>query len=661
MAEKISRTVNAKFSMLHGIVIRSTIESGTVLGVTLPDLDSRFVVVGPRDVLGENSVQVFGDSMPLFASSQVTYQGQPLLAIFGPDAETVEVKAREIEVDFQLPASQSTQISKESNVVSKSLEYSWGDIGSVMKEAVATVERTYTDRGECTSEHTLSIVRVTPTDDNLVVEAPTQWPFHVHRTVAQTCGRPEKKIVVNLTTYFSVKDEFLLLPSILASIAALAAIKSNRPVQISSRFPTYKPQVTINRKTALDTTKKPIGEALAVTVDQGASSFFSDEMFRQLLAGLIPQYQLQAFALKVDFKVSNHAPAHFYGDLGYSTAVFSSEAHASAIARETQMNPANWRLKYYTEYSERAAVITTTSISKLRDIIGEICATSDFARHSAVYELQRRMRKPLSTFLNYTRGVGIACSAGVSGFSSTFASLPQFRITLTLDANNKVVLNTSFLPTQRISSLWKALIAKELNIERETIILGSPDTATLVDSGPNVLSQQIERFSQMIIKACAAIKAKRFQMPLPLVETIHMQEVAPTQGALFQSGTWGALILELEVNTITLQVEIRHIRCSFLFSQIFDKKALIARLRHIIMLSLEECGAVFNSVRDNSPALIVTVAEQTGAAIPGSTDSALRGMILAAYSSALSQALNSEVNTLPVKGDDIIGFMRKIE
>jgi hypothetical protein len=79
------------------------------------------------------------------------------------------------------------------------------------------------------------------------------------------------------------------------------------------------------------------------------------------------------------------------------------------------------------------------------------------------------------------------------------------------------------------------------------------------------------------------------------------------------------------------------------------------------MLSLEECGAVFSPIKEHSPALVVMVKEQAGAAIPGSTDSALRGMILAAYSSALSQALNSEVNTLPVKGDDIIGFMRKIE
>jgi CO/xanthine dehydrogenase Mo-binding subunit len=660
MAEKISRTVNAKFSLLHGIVIRSTIESGIVLGVTLPDLDSRFVVVGPKDLVGDNRLQVFDEAMPLFAASQVTYQGQPLLAIFGPDAETVEVKAREIEVDFQLPASQTQPATLEPAEPHQPLEYGWGDRESVLAEAASSIERTYTDRGECTSEHMVTFVRVTPSDDKLVVEAPTQWPFHIRETVAQVCGRPQEKIVVNPNEYFSVKDEYLVLPSILAAIASLAAIKSNRPVQISSRFPTYKPQITINRKTTLDATKRPTAETVTVTVDQGAAPFFSAEMFRQLLAGIIPQYQLQAFSIKVDFQVSNHPPAHFYGDLGYSTAVFSSEAHASAIARETQMNPANWRLKYYTEYHERTAVINTTPISKLRDIIGEICATSDFARHSAVYELQRRMKKPLSTFLNYTRGVGIACGAGVSGFSSAFPSLPQFQIKLTLDTNSKVLLNTSFYPSQRIASLWKALISKELNIERDTIIIGSPDTTDMVDSGPNVLSQEVESFSQMIISACAAIKTKRFQEPLPLMETIHLQDVASSK-ALFSCGTWGALILELEVNTVTLQVEIRHIRCSFLFSRIFDEKALIARLRHIIMLSLEECGAVFSPIKEHSPALVVMVKEQAGAAIPGSTDSALRGMILAAYSSALSQALNSEVNTLPVKGDDIIGFMRKIE
>ncbi len=661
MAEKILKPVNAKFSMLHGIIIRSTIESGKMIGVTLPDLDDRFHVIGPRDVKGSNIVRILDDTMPLFAASQISYQGQPLLALFGPDTETVEVKAREIEFDFQLPSADPSIASSSSLRTHSPILYSWGNAEQLMKEATSVVERTYTDKEENTSEYIVSFVRAIPSEDTITIEVPTQWPHHVRETVAEVCGKQKKKIIVVPGPYFSIKDEKLIYPSMLACIAALATIKSKKPVQMASRFPTYKPKVTIARRTALDTNKKPFAETVTVVVDQGAFPFFSSEMFRHFLTGLIPLYSLQAFSVKVNFIASDHPPAHFYGDLGYSSALFSTEAHASTLAGETQMNPANWRLKHYTEYPERNSIITTPPSAKLRDIIGELCTQADFARHSAVYELQRKVKKPLSTFLNYSRGVGIACSAGISGFSSTFSLSQQYNISITLESNNKVLINTSFYPTPKVTTLWKGIISKELGLERENIAFCCANTAEMVDSGPNVLCQDIERASFMINRCCTAIKSKRFQEPLPITESVFSRSAITNPNVLFSSGSWGALILELEVNTISLEVEIRQIWCNIAFSQIFDRKLLIGKLRHIIMMSLHECGAVFSYGKDREPSVIITVTDQAGMSSPGAVDSALRGMILAAYSSALSQALNSEVCSLPVKGDNIIQYVRKSE
>ena len=658
MAEKISKPVNAKFSMLHGIIIRSTIESGKILGVTLPNLDNRFHVVGPRDVKGSNIVRILDDTMPLFTTSKISFQGQPLLALFGPDAETVEVKAREIEFDFQLPSTDPSVVGSSSLRNHSPIIYSWGDAAQLIKEAASIVEFTYTDKEENTSEHIVSFVRATPSEENITIEVPTQWPHHVRETVSEVCGKPKKKIIVIPTPYFSIKDEKLIYPSILAGIAALASIKSKKPVQIASRFPTFKPKVTITRKTALDANKKPFAETVTVVADQGAFQLFSSEMCRHFLAGLIPLYSLQAFSITVNFIASDHPPAHFYGDLGYSSALFSTEAHASALARETQMNPANWRLKYYAEYPERNTIITTPPSAKLRDMIGEICTQADFARHSAVYELQRKVKKPLSTFLNYSRGLGIACGAGISGFSSTFSLTQQYNIALTLESNNKVLVNTSFFPTSKVVSLWKGLIAKELGIERDTISFCCTNTSEMVDSGPNVLCQDIERASFMITRCCTAIKTKRFQEPLPITETVFSRSAITNPNVLFSSGSWGVIILELEVNTISLEVEIRQIWCNIAFSQIFDRRLLIGKLRHIIMMSLHECGAVFGYGKNREPSLKITVTDQAGTSSPGTIDSALRGMILAAYSSALSQALNSEVCALPVKGDNIIQYVR---
>ena len=103
MAEKLQRPTGFKQGMLHGIIIRSTIDSGIVLHTTFPELDSRFLIICANDIPGSQSINVFGDYVKIFASNTIEYRGQPMFALFGPDAETVEVKAREIEVEYQLP------------------------------------------------------------------------------------------------------------------------------------------------------------------------------------------------------------------------------------------------------------------------------------------------------------------------------------------------------------------------------------------------------------------------------------------------------------------------------------------------------------------------------------------------------------------------------
>ena len=661
MAEKISKNVNAKFSMLHGIIIRSTIESGMVLGVSLPKLDSRFFVVGSRDVVGNNLIRILESNIPLFTSSRISYKGQPLLALFGPDTETVEVKAREIEVEYQLPGNDPSIASSSALRSHAPLVYAWGDVKKLMDEATGSMERTYVSRGESTTENMITFVRASLSDDILRIEAPTQWPHHVRDTVADVCGKPKKKVVVTPIPFFSLRDEKLIYPSGLAAIASLATIKSGRPVQIGSRFPTYKPNIVITRKTALDPSNRPIAESVDATVDQGAFPLFSSEMFKQLLAGLIPWYPLQAFSAQVSFVASDHPPAHFFGDLGYSSALFSSEAHASALATEAQMNPANWRLKHYAESPDKSAVLSSQPFAKLRDIVGDICVTSDFSRHSAVYELQRKSKKTLSIFPNYSRGVGIACGAGISGFSSTFPLLQQCSIEITLDSNDKVTVNTSFFPTQKTAMLWKGLIVKELGVDRDKITFCYEDTTSMVDSGPNVLSQDIERAALMINRCCTAIKAKRFQEPLPLTEKVSARTTIPSGSSLFTSGNWGTLVLELEVNSVTLQVEVRHVWSHFSFSQIYDREQLTAKFRHVIMMSLYECGAAVSHEKNRETTLNITFDDQGSTAPPTSAGSALRGMILAAFSSALSQALGGETNTLPLQSNDILGYVRKSE
>lgn len=657
MADKSVKTSNES-STIHGIVIRANIDSGSIIGISLPKQDKRFFLLGPKDIAGTNVMDVYGEEQPLFASSEISYKGQPIVALFGPDAETVEVKSREIEIDFQLTAEVQPFHPKHEH---SPIQYSWGNLEESFAQAASVYEKEYTDRRVWTREDTVSHVTTWLEDGRLHVQAPTQWPFHVRDTVAAVCGRTKKSVIVYPMPHFSTKDEKLLQPSSLAAIAALATLKSKSKVQVSSRFPTYKSPVVITRKTALDQQGKPIAEQVDAIVDQGAFPLFTAELFKQILAGLIPLYQLQAFYAQVRIVESHSPPSHFFGDLGYSSALFSTEAHTSAIARHLQVNPSNWRMKHYGDGKERAKVLETLPVSRLRDLIGTTCTVSDFARHCAAYELQRHMKRPLSAFLNYTRGIGISCGAGISGFSVTSPYHSSARISVTLDSNNHVLINSSFYPSRKITSLWRSVIAKELSIDGETIQFVDNDTSMMVDTGPEVLSLDVERSVMMLSECCRGIKAKRFQEPLPITESATAKSLYTGSQALFSSKNWGCLILELEVNTITLEVEIRRAWGRFSFNNPPDLKRLRLKFRHIINESLSECN-IIPIHREGAPPIMDIEVDAFGEdAFPTSATSALRAMVMAAASSALSQALNCEVTAMPITSEDIIGYIRREE
>lgn len=657
MADKSSKTMEDS-TTIHGIVIRSNIDSGSIIGITLPKVDTRFFTLGPKDIPGSQEIEVYTESYPLFASSEISYRGQPIIALFGPDMETVEVKSREIEIDFQLTAEVESFHPKQEH---SPIHYRWGDTSSHFTGENTVLERTYTDRRVWTREDTVTLVTTWIEDGQIKVQAPTQWPFHVRDTVASICSKPKRQVVVYPEHHFSPKDEKILQPSILAAISALATLKSKKRVQISSRFPTFKSPVVITRKTATDTQGKPIAEQVEATVDQGAFPLFTAELFKQILAGLVPLYPLQAFHAQVKIVESHSPPSHFFGELGYSSALFSTEAHASAIARQFQINPSNWRIKYYGDGKERSRILETLPVSKLRDLIGTTCAVSDFSRHCAAYELQRRMKRPFSAFLNYSRGIGISCGAGISGFSANSPYHTAAKIAIALEANNRVVVNSSFYPSRKTTTLWKRVIAQELSIDGEAIQFIENDTSSMVDTGPEVLSLDVERSVRMIMECCKLIKSKRFQDPLPISESVTAKSILSGEKSLFNSKNWGCLIVELEVNTVTLETEVRRVWGRFSFNNPPEINRLRLKFRHIINESLDECNIISRHREGHPPVMDIEVDAFGSDAFPTSATSALRAMVMSACASALSQALNCDVSAMPITSDDIIGYIRREE
>ncbi|MFA7671922.1 MAG: molybdopterin cofactor-binding domain-containing protein [Sphaerochaetaceae bacterium] len=638
---------------LYGAIIRSGVSSAAVTKISLPKSESRFFIIDSNDIVGQNSINVFTESFPLFAKENIKYIGEPIGALFGPSKEAVESRLKDLIIEYS-----PNESSEEATLKHSPVEYGWGDTESVFSQSHSVFEKQYIEHPFSKTDSAITQVSAYLEDDILKIRVPTQWPFNVRDSVATLCNRTLKSVIVYPQEHFSPKDEKLINPTVLSCIAALAVLKSNSRVNINTILSTSKSRFVIDRKTALDEQGKPLAEEVIVRIEQGSYPLFSAELFKQTLAGLIPLYPLAAFKAQIIVIETPTKPSHFFGDLGYSSALFSTEAHTSAMVRHLKIRPSNWRVNYYSESKERAKVIKYPSFGRLRDLITETSNISDFARHCAAYELQRRSKRLLATFMDYAPGIGIACGGGIGGLSNDSFYHGSSKIQVTLNTDNQIVINSSFFPDKKTGDLWRSVITKELAIEFQDIKFVQNNTDAMVDSGPQVLSLDVERSVKMIIECCRLIKGKRFLQPLPITESVTAKSIVSGDSSLFVSKSWGCVVIEIGVNTVTLDIEARKVWGRFSFDALLDPRALKLKFKHIIIETLSECNIKTNSRNLSDPLLDIEVDLFGNGTIPSSTTSALKAMVMAASASAISQALNSDITSLPLVSDELVNYLK---
>lgn len=650
MAEKKPST--SRVTALHGLIVTASVDAGRIEEISLPELDANFILVTTRDIPGTNRVRTLDAATPLLTSSTISYHQQPILALFGYDSESVQLKAREINISYQLPTAQESPTAV---IESTPYTYHFGSLESITSDTdLAVLERSYRYSGSDYRSNTLTRISVEMEGDILHVYTPTQWPSHVRETVSDTTAIPKRRIVVHRLPFYAPHDEMLTAPSALCSIAAIACLKADCPTDLMCKVESFRPDLSIKRKSWYYSDGRVQAEDIHVQVNQGCEPMFSDEMANQLIAGLVPLYPLQALNISITFSSGNTPPSHFFGDLGYADALSSTEAHYCSLAKLTGYNPLSWRLKFTAENTGHTQVIRTDKYTKLKDLINELSTRCDFQRKNAAYEMQRQMRVKLSTFFNYSRGTALACGPGISGFSSECRSLPQQSVQITLKPNNKVEVNTSFYNNGSSAEIWRQIISEELSVSKSDISF-IEDQKEMLDSGPSVLSANSGRMPQQVLRACNQIKEKRFVQPLPICESVLSPKQPETKGSLFFSNSWIALILELEIDAVLLQPLVRSVWVSVSLSRIFDEQVLKSKIRHTIVSTLREAGALLSHRSSFEIDISIT---SDGEQISSSVTSALKGVVTAAFISALEQALGTPVAKVPVDGATLLAAMR---
>ncbi len=589
------------YSGINAAIIASTIPRGTLQSIQFPLLPEGYYSITYKDIPGQNIITVFDDSMPLLCGGTITYKGEPLAAICGPDKQKVVSLCRQTRVTYDTDYSLLgfNGYTEEQVIAEKS--FVKGNAEKVLNDADRTVEGTYRIDSQPAGFIGSQGITAAFSKGILTIEGETQWPFQLRRCAAVVCNLPVKDVHVGIGNFNPTYDEKLVIPLIYGSLAALLAFKSGKAVKFTygegekcSLYPVVRPETVITRRSAVDEKGKVLAEKVDIDVNMGAYPLFTDELLSQVLIGAAGSYTIPNIKITCRGIVTSAPPMNVFKGLSYSSGTFSAETHFSRIAELYGKNPGEWRLTYLPgkkPYLPTGGIVKDfhgqTLLEKLLDM-------SDFNRKYAAYEILRKNKNQSRLGRENIRGIGLAFGFTGNGPTVKRDRKETYSVKVKLDRNDTVTILSSAYGSQS-TAIWVETAAAILGMEPSSVIIQKGDTATLPNSGPSFLSGGIGIVTSLVEKCCLDIKKQRFHHALPIMVKRSYRSPGTKRwdpekfkGIPFHSLSWGAAAVEIEIDPIFLRVMVRGIWLIIDSGRMYNKRLASDTLETAIFDTLAE-------------------------------------------------------------------------
>ena len=577
-------SINIK-NVLFAHIIRSSIPKGIISSIKIPELPKGFYSISAEDIPGKNRISVFSQEMPLLCDGNVNYKGEPILVICGPgETDVLDICNNtliEYETDYSI---YSFENFSKSQVLDKK-KFTRGSVESKFKGADQTVEGEYTTRIQ-TLPITYPLGAIAKYKNNILeIDTASQWPFHIQKTVSEICNIPKKAIQVNIEPYHHTYDEKLLIPSIYSALASLLAVKSGKQIKIIAEpseilsYSIKRPGVKIYRKSAINKNGKIIAEDIEISVDIGAYPLFTDELLSQLILGAASIYSITNLRIEALAIKTSSPPMNVFKGCGIGLGAFSAETHFSRISTIQKKNPVELRLEYLPKKNQKLPSGGDLKQISQRELLNQVSYKSDFNRKYSAYEILKNRQKGKLVDHVALRGIGIAIAYTGNGFTRKREQKEAYSMQVKLDQNDKLYISSSSNGSAP-GNIWKRTAGNILGLENGSIEIVKGDTFILPNSGPSFLSNDLSIMTNLVEKCCIAIRKQRFQKPLPIIvkrsfkspgEAVWNSE--KLKGMPFNALSWGAAVVEIELDPIFMRPIIRGIWTVFDVGKIYNIKA----------------------------------------------------------------------------------------
>jgi CO/xanthine dehydrogenase Mo-binding subunit len=568
--------LSSKSKPLSGVLIRSSVSSGILNDIEIPSLPNKVGVIKAADIPGENRLEGPGGSMPVLAEKELSYIGEPVAILTGPDQSVLlELVSRcRVKAEQKTPALDP----RTSPLTAAVRTFSTGNIEQAFKNAhkvIGDVYGTGFQEAWGTDPNGAVAIPVTGADrknpvTGLVIHTASQWPFHVRDQVSKVLGISSGMVDVKQARMELHMDGKILYPSLCSCHAALAAWITRKPVKLilsreeDFRFSPKRVKTEIDLRSALDESGRILGTEMRVCADMGAAGFFAAEILDRIILGGLGAYHHNALSIEGKAALTAIPPAGPLTGFGFAQGFFAMERHASHIADELREDPAEWRKNVFLQKGTKLAVGSEIKDHvSLEGLLDTASSMSDYRRKWAAFELLRQYHSEQNA--EPLRGIGIASAFQGSGLLYSVGTREGVELTLEKDGSLEIRTSMVSFGEEQIYP-WKTIAARELGVNEDLVKIVS-EGKRIPDSGPACVSRNIALITRLVERSCEAIKKQRFRDPLPITvrrfyhparKKAWGSEVHYDENAL-SSLSWGVAVVEAEIDPIEYIPRVRGI------------------------------------------------------------------------------------------------------
>jgi CO/xanthine dehydrogenase Mo-binding subunit len=412
------------------LIIRAPDAKGTLLSVSCPTLAPDYCLIKAEHIPGKNTLA--DTDMPLLAKDHVSYIGEPVALLVGPDKLKLSEYANECKVEIERTSAFFSIASPEGFFSAKETESgntpkSTGDILVEGHYETGIQEHWY-------SEPHGAIAEINAPDgqgqgqgqghEKLLVKTSAKDAALVKQTIARALLIEPHDVHVELCELGIHLDGKIWYPAIIASLASLAAFITKKTVKLQLGreedylFSPKRTPSVIHIKSVLSAEKQILATEIDMKIGFGAYAVQSDKIVRTANDALLGIYKTGRLKIKSSALQYTVPPTGPFAGFGSSLASFALERHISKICDSFKEEGSDWRrahlqgkLKSRFQSDEKGDSDTS------RDILSAITEKSVYKRKWAAYELLRyrdSADKDAERILP-ERGIGLALSLAEGG------------------------------------------------------------------------------------------------------------------------------------------------------------------------------------------------------------------------------------------------------